>query len=176
MDLEESIPVSSDTSIKKSEQSGAAAPDLSDAGDGSPKPKRKRSKGVPQPTVLEDDSDNDDAVEANYRSGLKAEATVRDAPHQSESSDEAAEDSEGGENDFDPSKLVHESVAKGASSHSQSKKTKYVPPGETSAQRDARTIFIGNVPVEVMKNRVRYSSPPGPYTTDYLLCSRCRSS
>ena len=64
-------------------------------------------------------------------------------------SDSASED------ELDPSKLVHESVASGSKSKTGSGKTKYVPPEETQEQRDARTVFVGNVPVEVVKSRVR---------------------
>jgi len=59
-------------------------------------------------------------------------------------------DSEG-----DSSQLVHETMAKKA----QRDKTRprhvyHVPPDETKEQRDARTIFLGNVPVEVAKSKV----------------------
>lgn len=52
---------------------------------------------------------------------------------------------------------AHESLA-GTSrpdSTSPSKKSKkYVPPDETSDQRDSRTIFVGNVPLQVMTTKV----------------------
>lgn len=53
---------------------------------------------------------------------------------------------------------VHESLLEGSKSRSKptsTRKTKYVPDGETKEQRDRRSIFIGNVPSEVAKNRVR---------------------
>jgi nucleolar protein 12 len=58
----------------------------------------------------------------------------------------------------DASQLVHETVA----NRDQHRKTRPTrkrihhesPPDETKEQRDARTIFIGNVPVEVAKNKV----------------------
>ncbi|TFK93092.1 hypothetical protein K466DRAFT_572710 [Polyporus arcularius HHB13444] len=54
----------------------------------------------------------------------------------------------------DPSKLVHESLLKGkAKTQPRQGKAKYVPSEETSAQRDARTVFVGNVAVEVAKSR-----------------------
>ena len=33
-------------------------------------------------------------------------------------------------------------------------KARYVPPGETKEQRDQRTVFVGNVPVEAVKSKV----------------------
>lgn len=55
----------------------------------------------------------------------------------------------------DPTRLVHESVAVDGKAKSSSGRVKYVPPEETPELRDARTVFVGNVPVEVVKNRVR---------------------
>lgn len=42
-----------------------------------------------------------------------------------------------------------------SSDKAKSTSTKFVPEDETSEQRDARTIFVGNVAVEVAKSRVR---------------------
>ncbi|KAI0720590.1 hypothetical protein C8T65DRAFT_567599, partial [Cerioporus squamosus] len=54
----------------------------------------------------------------------------------------------------DPSKLVHESLLKGsAKTQPRPGKAKYVPSEESPAQRDARTVFVGNVAVEVTKSR-----------------------
>lgn len=57
-----------------------------------------------------------------------------------------------GEDDL--AKLVHESAANGGKPKSTHGKTKHFPSEETPEQRDARTIFVGNVPVEVVKSRV----------------------
>lgn len=54
----------------------------------------------------------------------------------------------------DPTKLVHESVAN-AGKPKHGPKSKYVPEGETAEQRNERTVFVGNVPIELVKNRVR---------------------
>lgn len=58
-----------------------------------------------------------------------------------------------------PSTLVHESLkSRPAKSKSHSgARTKYIPAGETQQQRDARTIFVGNLPVEVAQKRVNVS-------------------
>jgi nucleolar protein 12 len=70
---------------------------------------------------------------------------------------EAASDGDDDDEEGDPSTLVHESLS-GKPLPSNSRK-KYVPEGETPAQRDERTIFIGNIPLEVAKNRVRHPFP-----------------
>lgn len=66
--------------------------------------------------------------------------------------DEAAKVSDS-DDEGDPSQMVHEAVTKGGKAGSSKKK--YVPSEETPEQRNARTIFIGNVPVDVVKSRVR---------------------
>ena len=52
---------------------------------------------------------------------------------------------------------VHESLAGTSRSDSASRKKskKYTPPDETPDQRDSRTIFVGNVPSQVMATKVR---------------------
>lgn len=70
---------------------------------------------------------------------------------------EAGPSESGSDAEFDPSSLIHESLQKGAKSKKKDKSeshTKYVPPDETPEQRNARTIFVGNVPVDVLKSRV----------------------
>ena len=50
--------------------------------------------------------------------------------------------------------LVHETMKSHVATRSRSV---YVPSGETKEQREARTVFIGNVPIEVAKSRVIYN-------------------
>ncbi|KXN80838.1 Nucleolar protein 12 [Leucoagaricus sp. SymC.cos] len=60
------------------------------------------------------------------------------------------------QDDNEAEDLVHESLkGKKAKSRSKSrtKKQKYVPPDETPAQRDQRTVFIGNLALEVAQSR-----------------------
>lgn len=64
--------------------------------------------------------------------------------------DEGDSDEEG-----DPSTLVHESLVNGSKGKGKKASAKYVPQEETPEQRDARTIFVGNVSVDVAKSRVR---------------------
>jgi nucleolar protein 12 len=62
---------------------------------------------------------------------------------------------------IDPSQLVHESMSKPAGKGKSSRlaaKSKHIPEDETPDQRDARTIFIGNLSVEVAQKKVRLPS------------------
>ena len=71
----------------------------------------------------------------------------------------AHDDSDASNGDNDPSRLVHESIAKTPKTVKvASTKSKFVPPDETAEQRDARTIFVGNLSVEVAAKRVRLLS------------------
>ncbi|KAF8660915.1 hypothetical protein AX16_001543 [Volvariella volvacea WC 439] len=74
-----------------------------------------------------------------------------------EESEEVEEESnsESSDDEGDPSKLVHETLRDKKASKRSSKppKQKYVPPDETSEQRDERTIFVGNLSIEVAEKR-----------------------
>jgi len=61
-------------------------------------------------------------------------------------------DSDGDDSDG-PSNLVHETL-RANEPKAGGKRHKFVPPDETQEQKDARTIFIGNVPPEVAQTRV----------------------
>ncbi|KAI0263998.1 hypothetical protein BC834DRAFT_885008 [Gloeopeniophorella convolvens] len=112
---------------------------------------KKRSKKNPTPrgdTDESDDEENDpgleDAYERKTRSGKQA--TVADADK-----DDGGSSSSGSE--ADASELVHETVTKDKRSKARSKHASQTPPDETKEQRDARTIFLGNVSVEVAKSK-----------------------
>ena len=63
-----------------------------------------------------------------------------------------AEDAE--DSDSNSSEIPqHESLAK-KKGKKASKKLKFVPQDETKEQRDARTVFIGNLPAEIVTSRV----------------------
>jgi nucleolar protein 12 len=47
------------------------------------------------------------------------------------------------------------SIAKPGGKSSRNRKSKHVPEDETADQRDRRTVFVGNLSVEVVKKRVR---------------------
>ena len=69
---------------------------------------------------------------------------------------DGSSDSEDSDDEGEPSDLVHESLVKGGQAKGQSRhgKAKFAPSEETPEQRDARTIFVGNVAIEVTKSRV----------------------
>ncbi len=86
-----------------------------------------------------EDSDEESEEETRVQQGVASEESESDSGEEG-----------------DPSKLVHESLLKGKTkTQPRQGKAKYVPSEETSAQRDARTVFVGNVAVEVAKSRVR---------------------
>lgn len=83
--------------------------------------------------------------------------------------DEEEEESEE-ESDVDAALMVHESLlgknkkGQAAAPVPEGKKSKkiksslekYTPEGETSGDRDRRTVFVGNLPVEAAKDKVSY--------------------
>jgi nucleolar protein 12 len=121
------------------------------------KPSKKVKKTKSTTSLQPDDaSDSDDA---GLEDAYLAKA-VKPAPSKTSAlSDEdtfKSDDKEG--DDVVP---IHESVAKEKRKRdrkSGARKEKYVPADETPAMRNARTIFIGNVPAEATKSRVRHSS------------------
>lgn len=60
------------------------------------------------------------------------------------------------EKDSEEAKLVHESLKAGRSRKAgvPSSSKRYTPPDETAADRDRRTVFFGNLPIEVAKSQV----------------------
>ena len=105
----------------------------------------KDKRGNKQAPVItaSDDEDGDETVEDSEQS--------------------SSSDSEEDDDEYVPP--VHESLAgtSGPDSAPSSKKNKkYVPPDETPDQRDSRTIFVGNVPSQIMAAKVswHYTSLP----------------
>lgn len=123
---------------------------------------------------LEDDSDNDDGVEEAYAAqqvatrlkALAAGAKIAE-PESGDEIEQDEEDLSEEESELDIENLMHESVmpklkkSKGAEGGSlvpisakKAKKIKVVST-DTPEERDARTIFLGNVPVDCSTSRVR---------------------
>ena len=134
-----------------------------------PKQEKKKTRGENDP-VLE-------AVKAKGKSRDKGagkdkgkkKRTIETAVSEDEDEVETVENNEqtpSSDSEEDNSQYVppvHESLARaaGLDSPSSSKKNrKYIPPDETPDQRDSRTIFVGNVPSQVMTTKVswRYTS------------------
>ncbi|KAI9452443.1 hypothetical protein F5148DRAFT_1300950 [Russula earlei] len=64
------------------------------------------------------------------------------------------------EGEEDTSQLAHETTAKkGRHSQTRSRHAHQVPPDETKERRDARTMFLGNVPVEACKEQGTHQMP-----------------
>lgn len=86
-------------------------------------------------------------------------------------SKERVEDDGSGE-DVDPADLVHESIS--GKPPPTRRKSIYTPEGETRTQRDERTVFIGNLPIEILKSKVSPSAALKDYLDPYKCFSHCR--
>ena len=112
-------------------------------------PKRTKKK---KDALSKDDSDSDESV---------AELKSPENEYGRASSDSEEDEDE----PFDPNTIVHESLQKSKlKSHKPASKKKYVPPHETPEQRNLRTVFVGNLSVEVAKKRVRILNTPSTST------------
>lgn len=110
---------------------------------------QKSGKGKAKEIEADSEDDEDDEkLEAAY---LKSQASATAAKPDDKKAD--SED-EGDEDEVDPSTLVHESVKK-SSKKSRGPKVKYVPSEETPELRDQRTVFVGNLPIDVASKKVR---------------------
>ncbi|KAI0766376.1 hypothetical protein BD413DRAFT_615176 [Trametes elegans] len=106
--------------------------------------KTRKAKKQTKPSSEKEEDEDAEPVQHNTKEGQAAKATG------SKDTDDTSESDEEG----DSTKLVHESLLKGGQkSQSRHGKEKFVPEEESAEQRDARTIFIGNVAVEVTKSR-----------------------
>ena len=101
-----------------------------------------------------DEEETDGGLEETYeRKNYRPEK--QGAPGTSKSKEESDNTSD---SEADASQLVHETVAK-EDQHGKTRPARRrihheSPPDETKEQRDTRTIFIGNIPVEVAKSKV----------------------
>ncbi|KAF5360334.1 hypothetical protein D9756_005093 [Leucocoprinus leucothites] len=115
-----------------------------------PSPKKKSKVKTKVPSAEENDADEDDNsdLEGAYLRSKGADGQLKeDGKASGDDAEEVSED--------DASNLVHESLAGKAKSKSKvkSKKQKYVPTDETPARRDQRTVFIGNLSLDVAQKR-----------------------
>ena len=107
-------------------------------------PKRAKTKELS--TESSDEEDDAGLEEAYERKVHPATGSSRNEAQPSVSSDSEGETSQ----------LVHETtvVKKDRRSKTRPGRVHHVPPDETKEQRDARTIFLGNVPIQVAKEKV----------------------
>ncbi|CDO74438.1 hypothetical protein BN946_scf184972.g5 [Trametes cinnabarina] len=130
---------------KRSKSEAAATPSSSKRPAKSTKKAKKQKKDESSGESEEDEDAK--LAERMQKKGKTKPAAEKDGDAESGSSDS--------DDEVDPSKLVHESLQKGGQPKGQSRhgKAKFVPEEETPEQRDARTIFVGNVAVDVTKSR-----------------------
>ncbi|KAJ7072915.1 hypothetical protein C8F01DRAFT_265852 [Mycena amicta] len=133
--------------------------------DKSPAPSKKSKKPLPPPAERsdesnsDDDSDDDDELETAYlrKTQNKKPKQTKPENESSEREEDADHDSESDSDaEADAPPLTHESLlpsSKRVRVKSTKKKTKFIPENESSAQRDARTIFVGGLPVEVAEKK-----------------------
>jgi len=130
-----------------------------------PKPEKKKTRGErdPVPDVVKTKGNSGDKGAEKDKKGKKkraAETVVSEGEGRGEAVEDNEEAPSSDSDSEDHGKYVppvHESLARAASPDSASpsrKDRKYVPPDETPDQRDSRTIFVGNVPPQVMATKV----------------------
>ncbi|KAF8195586.1 hypothetical protein BJ912DRAFT_957479 [Pholiota molesta] len=106
-------------------------------------------------------------TKGKQRNYLNGKSTAPAAP-KSDDGEGLGSDEEG-----DPSKLVHESLTK-KNKKARTPKAKHVPKEETPEQRDQRTIFVGNLPIELASKKIesiRFRSIPFQAPTAKLATS-----
>jgi nucleolar protein 12 len=103
----------------------------------------------------DDDENNSDLENAYLGKKRPNKPTAPSAGSEDEVEGNESIDSDAEESDPDAPPPVHESLTKRVRTK-PAKKTKVVPEGETSVQRNARTLFIGGLPVEVAQKKVCY--------------------
>ena len=101
--------------------------------------RQKRKKGDKEKTS---DTESDGNLDENVAGPSKIAPPATQDDIEIDNADEADET------------LVHESLKPSKKQKSNPAKA-YVPPNESQADKDRRTIFVGNLPIEVAKSKVR---------------------
>ncbi|WVF65790.1 hypothetical protein IAT40_000524 [Kwoniella sp. CBS 6097] len=121
------------------------------------RPVQKKSKKESTPTPKSDDEEEgDEAEDDSAEDSDHDEAEVDQSQVISDGQlDEDEDDKEEDEDEDSDAELVHESLKAKAEKKAKKAKTlgKYVPVGETSADRDRRTVFVGNLPIDAAKSK-----------------------
>ncbi|KAK7464220.1 Nucleolar protein 12 [Stygiomarasmius scandens] len=131
------------------------------------KPKEKKRKAKKQVEEDEDEDvqeeeeeeeDNSDLENAYLRSRTKSIKSAGEDEEEEDNDKMQVDEVEGSEeDDADALPPQHESLSskkgKGKDKSKPKRKEKYIPDGETPVQRDARTIFIGNLSLEVAQKK-----------------------
>ncbi|KAG9118926.1 hypothetical protein FRC07_006295 [Ceratobasidium sp. 392] len=110
----------------------------------SQKPENHKFKDVNKPIADSSDEDNSPSIEDLYRP-TSAPKTRPELSQKDRDSDS--------ESDPDAPPPLHESLLQ--NSEKPARRKKFVPEGETPEQKDARTIFVGNLPASAANNSAR---------------------
>lgn len=133
--------------------------------------KKKKTKEL-MPEVVKTKGKSAEKEAAIGKKGMNKQAPepVVSGGENEEDSEQNPSSSDAEEDDDEYVPPVHESLATAAapdSTPSSKKNKKYVPPDETPDQRDLRTIFVGNVPSQVMTAKVsRHPRYPSEASVD----------
>ncbi|WVR03809.1 hypothetical protein IAU60_000805 [Kwoniella sp. DSM 27419] len=134
----------------------------------SAKPAQKRSKKETTPDVEDEDAEDSGDSEADIEfeeelvdeveQGVEEADDITQEEVESDDGDvdeDQDEDEDDEDEDDDDEALVHESVKAKAEKKAKKGKTlgKYTPPGETPGDKDRRTVFVGNLPIEAAKEK-----------------------
>ena len=123
-----------------------------------PRPKaakeKKSAKNKELPAESNDEED-DAGLEEAYERKIRPEKQIATGSSRNKAQPSGSSDSEG-----ETSQLIHETavVKKDRRSKTRQGRGHNVPPDETKEQRDARTIFLGNVPTQVATEKVYLNS------------------
>ncbi|WVW80152.1 hypothetical protein I302_102128 [Kwoniella bestiolae CBS 10118] len=117
------------------------------------KSKREATPEVENESNDEEEVDDEDVDDVEEPSEGEDEDDDGADVTRAESDDEEEAGEE--ESDDDSEDMVHESLKAKAEKKTKKGKTlgKYVPPGETQADKDRRTVFVGNLPLECAKSK-----------------------
>lgn len=122
----------------------------------------KKGSGRTEDADDDDEDEDDDTLEKQYASkpsksaGPTEAVTNNDDDDDNEDNDDLAMDAE--PTNLGPDNSVPADEAKKNKKDRRVKKTKYTPEGESEADRDRRTVFVGNVGVEILKSKVSFRS------------------
>lgn len=150
-----------EASTSKADSSAAAQADKASANSALADKKAKKRKAAEpepeQPTPKRSKKDKAEKKSKKQAAAVAAEEAVDDEPTPSAPVD-AAEEAEKDAMDESPDSYTpptHISATTSSNPKHPKKRTKFAPEEETPEMRDARTLFVGNVPVEVMGKKVR---------------------
>ncbi|KAL0577442.1 Nucleolar protein 12 [Marasmius crinis-equi] len=130
------------------------------------KKKEKKAKPMEEESAEEepmasDDEENADLENAYLVKSLTGKKGKEKAPENDSDDEEQEENDEdleeqgdtSEESESDASPPQHESITKSSKKRTKTAKVKFVPSEETPEQRDSRTIFVGNLSVEVAQKK-----------------------